>query len=373
MTAREHFWTIETGDRLEPFEAAWHALVTPENATPFQSFGLMRLFYRQVKDHRGETPVIALASHPDGRPAALFPMLRTRRRGLTWLNTDARPLDYAAPVFDPALSPQEARAIAGAVLKATGADLLYCNKMPAHFLGRPNPLIGLAESGRLRFSAWNMPLEGRSRDAIVAAQYKKMRKNLRRCAKRLAAEHGRGFRISLGEEISDSDFRDFLTLRAESFGEKGRNDILDDPHWRDFYMSLARSRHETCTPWLSRLEAGGETVAFLFGFMNGRDAVAIMPASKSGPWKIHAPGLQLFEETILHFHAMQARMLDLSVGDMPYKQRLGCEELALHDALFARGAAGRLHQLFWRLKVKLRERLRKNTRETEVESDLSAP
>lgn len=352
-------WIVEIRDTPEPFEREWRELVRADNATPFQSFGWMSLLYRQIAVNKLAKPVVALVRHADGRPAALFPLLKQRRCGLTWLCSDARPVDYCAPVFDPALRRGVVPEIIDAVLAAVpDANLLYCNKMPARFQGRANPMIELPNTARLRFSAWVLRLKGRSPEELLAAQSEKHRDNIRRAARRLSKAHTVAFDIRFGDEITAADFETFLALRSESFHEKGRNDILDDPDWCGLYRSLVAGKTDDIKPWMARLTADGEIIAVLLGFAAGKHPVAIMPASKTGPWKSYSPGLLLFQEVISHFHGIGAAVFDLSVGDMPYKRRFGCDEQPLYDALFPRGLAGRAFYAFWRLKTRLRERMK---------------
>jgi CelD/BcsL family acetyltransferase involved in cellulose biosynthesis len=360
MSHRRDAWSVEIAGGVEPFEAEWSALVGPGDATPFQNFGFMRLFFRLVAARRPDEPVVALVRHPDGRPAAIFPMLRSRRHGLGWLRTDARPVDYCAPIFDPTVRPAEAGAIARAVLAAVpGADVLYCNRMPATFGEVANPLAALPNAGRLRLSAWVLRLAGRSRAEVVATQTSKFRRHLRRSLQNLAKAHAHGFTLSVGEAIGESEIADFRALRAESAEHKARANIFEEPEWRDLYRGLLDGRAAPLRPWLSRLEADGAPIAVLFGFTDGRRAVAIMTASKTDHRKVFAPGLLLFDETIARFQTMGTDFFDLSIGDMAYKRRFGCDEIPLHDALFARGLRGRLYYVLWKTKIAIRARMKK--------------
>jgi CelD/BcsL family acetyltransferase involved in cellulose biosynthesis len=364
MQGTKTAWRVETANGVEPFEAAWHELAGPGNATPFQDFGLMRLFFRHLAALRPDEPVVALVRRPDGHPAAIFPMMRSRRHGLVWLRTDARPIDYCAPILDPALSPIEAGDIARAVLAAVpGADLLYCNRMSGMFGDTANPLVGLPNAGRLRLSAWVLRLAGRSRAEVAAAQTAKFRSHLRRSLQKLVKAHDHVFSMSIGAAISEAEIAAFRGLRAESAEQKGRANIFEEPEWRDFYRGLLDGRAAPLQPWLSRLEADGEAIAVLFGFTDGRRAVAIMTASKTDHRKIYAPGLLLFDETIARFQAMRTEYFDLSVGDMAYKRRFGCDEIPLYDALFARGLRGRLYYASWRVKIAIRRRMKKISEE----------
>jgi CelD/BcsL family acetyltransferase involved in cellulose biosynthesis len=353
-------WGVEVRDGVEPFETEWRALATPANATPFQAFGLMRLFFRTVVANGHGTPVVALVRHADGRPAALFPMLRTRRYGLVWLRTDARPLDFCAPILDPALTAADVPTIARTVLAAVpGADLLYCNKMPARFFETASVMPDVANAARLRLSAWSLRLAGRSVADLAALQPTRSRGHLRRSRQKLERAYAVAFSIAFGDAITDADFETFRRLRSESAAAKGRSNILDDPFWTDFYLGLRNGEADPCVPWLAKLTADGEVIAVLFGFQVGTWVMVIMPASKLGDWKTYAPGLQLMQDTILHFHAAGAELFDLSIGDMSYKRRFGCDEVALHDALFAWRPLGLTYYVAWRAKIRIRNRMKK--------------
>ncbi len=217
MSGAQQHWQVEVYNEVEPVEAEWNALKRPDNSTPFQSFALMRVFYRQLVAKCPERPVVVLVRYPDGRPAALFPLMITRRNGLTWLHSDAAPIDYCAPILDPALGPKDSRAIIRAMLAAVPkVDLVYFNKMPASFNGRPNPLIALSNAARLRFSAWFLPMAGKSAEEVQALQHHSFRRNLRRFKRKTEKAHKRVVTIAIGDEITKADIAAFRALRMQS-------------------------------------------------------------------------------------------------------------------------------------------------------------
>ncbi len=368
MTYSEGKWLVEIHDTVEGLESEWSALTGPHNATPFQSYGFARLLTRRLVANGVGTPVIALVRSRDGRPVALFQMLRSHRHGLRWLRTDVQPSDYCAPILDASLSATDLPGLARTVLAAVpGVDLLYCNRMPSRYGERPNPLICLSNAGRLRLSAWVLPLAGRSADEIINARPANFRGNLRRAGQKLAKTHNREFSIALSGEISEADIAGFRALRATSTEEKGRANVLETKEWSALYLALLRGEGGACKGWLSKLTADGEPIAYLFGISDGRRVVATLPASKLGEWKPYSPGLQLFSETIEYFRSAGCDCFDLSVGDMDYKRRLGCEEVDLYDALFPKTLAGWGYYLFWRLKIAVRARM-KSIAETKTEA-----
>ena len=359
MTRSTAAWSVDIHADIDHLKAEWSAIVGRHNASPFQCHTFMSMFYRQLAANRLAEPVVALVRANDGRPVALFPMMRSRKHGLRWLNTDARPIDYCSPIFDSSVGIEDLPGIIKAVLKAVpNVDLLYCNRLPDRFGPHPNPMITLPNAGRLRLSAWVLKLAGRSVADLKAAQHSNFRGNLRRSTQKLAKAHRRVFSIAEGPDITEADLAAFRAMRVDSTEQKARSNILEEADWSAFYLGLMHVDGVLCKPWLAKLEADGEAIAYLFGFSDGKRAVAILPASKLGPWKSYAPGLQLFSDTILHFHANGFDYFDLSVGDMVYKRRFGCEEIGLYDALFAKTLLGRAYYLLWRVKVAIRARMK---------------
>lgn len=359
MMQSKRAWSVDVHDGVERLEAEWSAVTGRHNASPFQCHTFTSLLYRQLAANGLSEPVVAVVRAPDGRPVALFPMMRSRRHGLRWLHTDERPIDYCSPILDPSIAGEDLPGIVRAVLKAVpGVDVLYCNRMPERFGRHHNPMVDLPNAGRLRLSAWAIELSGRSAADLAAAQHANFRGNLRRSAQKLAKAHRRQFSIAEGPDIAEADLAAFRAMRADSTAEKGRSNIIEEADWSAFYLGLMHDPGVLCRPWLSRLDADGEPIAYLFGFSDGTRAVAIMPASLLGPWKPYSPGLQLFSDTMLHFQAAGFDHFDLSIGDMAYKRRFGSEEIGLYDALFPKTLPGRAYYLLWRLKVAIRARMK---------------
>ena len=350
---------MDVRDSAEALAAEWRALTQPENSTPFQQYGLMRQFYRQLAVNGQGEPAIALVRDAAGTVVAIFPMIRVWKHGLRWLRTDARPLDYCAPILDPSLSPADAGEIAAAVAEAVPrADLIYCNKMPDHFGTRPNPLVALPNAGRLRLSAWSIRLGGRTDQELLAAQHTFFRKKMRKRIRKMSTLHRRAFRIAVGADIAAADYDAFRAMRSRSFEEKGRSNILDGGDWLPFYDALMKGEAGECQPWLAVLEADDAPVAFLFGFLHGRTVQGLMPTSLLGSWRPYSLGHQLKQEVLLHFQRSGAEVFDMSIGDMQHKRHFGCEELALYDAMFPCTWKGRAYYWMWQIKIKIRSKLK---------------
>jgi len=354
---RSSDWIVDITEAIDDFAEDWRSFVTPDNATPFQHYEVMRIVFSRLISGGGK-PKIARVRDPNGRLVALFPMHILRQHGLTWLRTDVRPLDYCAPIFAPGLTQNQTSDIIRAVLAAVPeADLLYVNRIPETFSGAPSPLITMPNTARLRLSSWHLTLKGQTLDDLVARQSKQFKSQLRTRTKKFMAKHDRKIDVAFGKDVSAADFEAFSDLRQSSFDVKERSNILSDPQWGPLYATLLAEGIE-CRAWLATLRADGEILAALYGFQTGLRVQIILPASKMGDWQYYRLGLQLFQETITYFHKQGAEIYDLSIGDSPYKKRIGGAEEGLYDALFPRSFAGYVYYILWRLKVKLRARMR---------------
>lgn len=359
LMAADREWAVDIADSVERFEADWRALAGPANSTPFQDYDVMRVFHARLAAEGDDQSVIARVRHPDGRPAAIFPMTRGRQHGLNWLRTDARPIDYCAPIFDPALSPVQIKAIIKAMLAAVPrADMLYVNRIPQQFESGPSPLVEMPNSGRLRLSSWQLTLSGRSNDDLTAGQQKRLRQDLKSRTRSLGEKHQRVFAIAFGADVDPAVFAAFKLLRAKSFSERGRSNILDDSLWGPAYQDLLGVDGGE-RGWLATLHADGEMVAAVYGIVVGGRVQVILPASSTtDQWKSFRPGLQLFRETMFYFQNSGFSIYDLSIGDMAYKAQFGCDELGLYDAMFPKTLAGHSYYAFWRIKVKIRSKMK---------------
>lgn len=356
FVSRQSDWRVDVTSNIEDFADDWRSFVTNKNATPFQSYDFMRIFFARLASGGGK-PQIARVRDANGVLVALFPMHMVRKHGLNWLRTDERPLDYCVPIFSPELSAGRVRDVVKAVLAAIPkADLLYVNRIPAKFSEGPSPLTSMPNAARLRLSSWQITMKGNSLSDLSAHQSKQFKSELRSRTRKFSDKFERKFCINFGQSVSPDMYAAFADLRQTSFAAKGRSNITSDPQWGVLYPRLLTEANQ-CRAWLASLSADGEIVAALYGFEANKRVQIILPASKMGDWQYYRLGLQLFQETIAHFHAEGAEIYDLSIGDSPYKKRMGGEKEALYDALFPGSFAGQMYYRLWRLKVALRAKM----------------
>lgn len=352
-------YAVEVLEEIDALAREWRALEAElDSATIFQGFDLMRLWYAAaLKSGRG-TAAIALVRRTDtGKPVGIFPMLRERRGLLTRLTlADGGVLDYCQPLLAAEIDAGSIDAVIAAVARAMPGDVLYINKVPEWIGKRLNPLVALPQKAKLMLSTWAVPLANDAYRRVVQAerQSSQYKSALRRKIRKLNREHTATNRLQIGAEMGAAEYRLLRDMRARWFVSEGRADGLAHPDWEDFYRRLALGEGGSAQPWLSRIEADGAVIAVLFGLIDDNGAVALMPASQRDEWSKFAPGTQLFEATIEEFARRGVSVLDLSIGDNPYKLYIGAISMPLYDLLIPKTILGQLSYMFWRIKVKLR-------------------
>ena len=86
---------------------------------------------------------------------------------------------------------------------------------------------------------------------------------------------------------------------------------------------------------LTALMCGDEVVAALLGLARGRTYVMVRTSVGAERWASCSPGRLVIVQTMQMLHAEGYRLFDFSVGDYPYKRRLGARGLPLFDLTVA--------------------------------------
>ena len=76
---------IEAFRSLEAIEPFWRELEGKAEASPFQRFAFMASYVRHLSPASGAEPALVLVRGEDGEAAAILPLERIRRSGITLL------------------------------------------------------------------------------------------------------------------------------------------------------------------------------------------------------------------------------------------------------------------------------------------------
>lgn len=303
-------------------------------ATSFQNEGWLRAWYATIGRTVGEPLLVSVLDRRSSERAAMFPLiLRTDGRLRLVEFADNGVSDSNAPILGPA-APQDA-ADAQAMWEPmqaafSGADAVRFTKMPSEIEGRVNPLALLSAARRSSLSGNLVAIEG-SWDDYLATLKGALRKQLRKSWRLFAAHEGAVFRRidDPGEALrvlATLERQQGARLRAQ--GEPYR---LDEPAFSAFYRAVTAEGVADGSVILTALMQGDAVVAALLGLTRGDRYVMVRISADAMRWANCSPGRLVIVNTMQSLHAEGFRLFDFSIGDYPYKRRLGARGEALFD------------------------------------------
>jgi CelD/BcsL family acetyltransferase involved in cellulose biosynthesis len=311
--------------------------------TAFQNEGWLRAWYATIGRTVGAPLLVTALDRRSGELAAMLPLvLRTDSRVRIVEFADDGVSDSNAPILGPA-APQDA-ADAHAMWEAmraafTGTDLVRFTKMPREIEDRVNPLTLLPAAQRSSLSGNLVAIEG-SWDDYLATLKGLLRKQLRKSWRLFAQHHGAIFR-----RIDDPDeaVRLLATLERQQGARlraQGQPYRLDEPVFSAFYRAITAEGVADGSVILTALMHHDQVVAALLGLTRGDTYVMVRISADANRWANCSPGRLVIVKTMQSLHAEGYRLFDFSVGDYPYKRRLGAHGEPLFDltaALTPRG------------------------------------
>lgn len=312
-------------------------------ATAFQSEGWLRAWYATIGRTAGEPLLVTALDRRSGELAAMLPLVvRTTRHLRVVEFADEGVSDSNAPILGPAAptKAEDAQAMWDAIRAAlTGADVTRLFKMPGEVEGRVNPLALLAAT-RTSWLSRNLVVIAGSWDDYLATLKGVLRKQLRKSWRLFAQNEGAVFRRI---EDPDEAVRLLTTLerqQAARLRAQGQRHRLDEPAFSSFYHTVTAEGVADGSVVLTALTHHGQVVAALLGLARGDTYVMVRISADAGRWSNVSPGRLVILKTMQSLHAEGYRVFDFSIGDYPYKRRMGARGeplLELTAALTPRG------------------------------------
>jgi CelD/BcsL family acetyltransferase involved in cellulose biosynthesis len=313
------------------------------SCTAFQTSHWLATWYRTIGVVIGEPVLIDVFDRRSDTLVAALALIRRVDRGLRVIEfADDGVSDYNCPILGPA-SPSNfvaAQALWLAIRSALPpADLLRFTKMPAEVAGRPNPfaLLRLTRASRLN-----------SNILTIDRGWAEYRKSLER---RFRKELGRSWRVFANHpgavfkhiENPAEASRVLQALEQQQHAhlqERGKLYVLDNPRFSQFYCNLTAVGLADRNVILTALLCGDDVVAALLGVTTKKTYVMVRISRSTGNWSNCSPGRLLIVKTMEMLHAQGYQHFDFSIGDYPYKRRLGAQPRPLVDLLVAGSALG---------------------------------
>lgn len=327
-------WSVERSPL--PLEAGWRALETAGIGTPFQSFDWMRL-YHQV---RGRDAAF-VAGHTAGELKAVFPLV-LRGGLLTWFGEELN--NYNAPLVSAGLFSQLTHDDVGAMWAAVRTALgnpsaSILRRQPEQIQGQPNP-----------FAGWSSVVEPTSAYALTlgkdwASFYERLssastRKTLRKKERALAKNGALTFSRISGHDAIRENAQLLLKWKHEQVSATGGRNQFANPAHREIL-----ARYAADYPGHARIYAltqGLTPIALAYLIENGSRPILYQMAYAPGPAARQSPGRLLLNRVLEDVVSEGREVLDLAVGDDPYKQELCDVTMRLATGLSAATSAGKL-------------------------------
>jgi len=249
--------------------------------------------------------------------------------------------DSNAPVLGPAApaNAPQAQAMWAAARKALDADLVRFSKMPSAIEGQINPLTILPAARLASLTGHVLTIDG-SWDEYLASLKGMLRKQMRKSWRLFNENDGATFR-----RIDDPD--EAVAVLSELARQQGARlraqrqpYRLDEPEFAAFYRDLVAEGVADGSVVLTALMQHDQIVAALLGLTRGSTYVMVRISAVNGRWASCSPGKLIIVQTMRMLHAEGFRVFDFSVGDYPYKRRLGARSQPLYElteALTPRG------------------------------------
>jgi len=326
--------------------AEYHSLQQRSRANAFHAGRWLAALQANVATAFGAEPAtITVRDKADGRLLLVLALVLRHRMGVRFLEfADFGLCDYLGSVYDPSETP----------LLASDATLpqRIAAALPAHDviaftkLTGDDPLLGRLFPdmwrARMRISAYPVKLCGCWPEWRTTVLGKTLRKKLDYQRRRLSKLGPLVFgEVPDSKEIVQA-FNELRRFRADRFEQIGAHDATADDSIFAFYRNAAvegarSGLARTCCLYLS-----GEPVAVAFGLVHQRTFALILLAFDVGRFKKNSLGLLATEDTIRVSLEAGETIHDFTIGDHPYKQQFGAEEVPLYEWHHARTVRGHL-------------------------------
>lgn len=304
--------------------AEYRAFFARAKASPFQHPDWLAPFYRRLARPPVAEPLVMVGRDAAGGLALVVPLLR---RGAVPLGIEYAFLgvtDYALPVVAPALDLRRVPDLSARFRAALGRhDALRIAPVRAQDAPPWRDLLGAAPEP-LGFGAHDLTCDGDydgSRARIFAGGKAVA---LDRKIRRLAARGELCLERLAGQEIG-------AAMTAARRFRQGR--FKDDPMQRDdfhgFYVEVAERGAESGLARTYRLSCGDETVAVMFGLIDGHRFCYLVLGCDYASFGKFSPGMIMFDYAMRDWFGSGGTVFDFTIGDEAFKTALGCRCTAM--------------------------------------------
>ncbi len=341
-------YRVELSNDIDRLARVWPDAEASNDSTVFQTWSVFRAWARHIAPENGADWFVALVTDQDSRaPRMLLPLLRRRAGNITVIEAaDLGVADFNGPVLDTDFTPNQTEMAAiwrNLQSQLPPADLIRLSKLPATIGTHPNPLLLLPGVNPMTLSNYKARLSvGGNRwtpDCLPPAVHADLETRRRKLTKRGELR----LRTAATHDEASSFFATMVEQRAARCLATARDNILDCPHTRAFYLELIDPADPAAIGCIQALTLDGEIIATGYGLILNGAFHMIFPTFKAERWRNYSPGLQLFAASMAWAAERGLSEYDFTIGDEQFKTDLGAEQYPLYEYLTALTARGKPH------------------------------
>jgi CelD/BcsL family acetyltransferase involved in cellulose biosynthesis len=267
-------------------------------------------------------PVFVRVSTTASEPLLLLPLCVEKRGSVRFLEfIDRGVCDYNAPIVYAASASIDrlglAQIWAGICRLAAPFDIAVLRKCPEFVAGFENPFYGLCTES-WPASGHYVELAGTSDNGALLPAHDI--KDSARQKKRLAEMGEVRFCTAHSEAEIERVFDTFVRQKSRRYSETLGTPGFDVPGQVSYYRNLAGAMFGRGVQ-LYYLTVANSIVATAWGLMADRRFYYLMCAYEGGHWQAYSTGRLLLEEIASRCRQDGVAVLDLGIGDEPYKFR----------------------------------------------------
>jgi CelD/BcsL family acetyltransferase involved in cellulose biosynthesis len=328
---------------IDAIEAEWRAFEQQADATAFQSFDWLSLWYRHVGQPAGVRPAIVLGRSA-GELVLLLPLAVKPGlvRTLTFLGEDL--CDYNAPLMAPGLSAQLDAVHVAALwndirarlreLPQLGHDLVQLTKMPETIGAQPNPFLHL-EVALNPSGAYLTQLAGTWDEFYSAKRSSATRRRDRTKRKRLAEQGEVRFVTPQDADEGTRTVQTLIAQKTKAFARMGVPNLFARPGYTAFFLDLATNPRTRHLVHVSRLDVGPIFAAINLGLTFHGSYYHVLASYEDGEVARFGPGAAHLRDLLQYAIEKGCNRFDFTIGDERYKLEWSDTVVKLYDHIAA--------------------------------------
>ena len=324
--------------------AEYRALFESARVTAFQHPLWLDRIYKRLVPHAGADPlIVTVRAHNDGRLVSVLPLLRRKSGGLKIVEyADLGVSDYVTPIYAPEdqdTLAQDSRCSEDIRRALIPFDLIRIIK-----IRDDGPLFsdafGPMSRSFMRFSAHETRLFAPFSDWRAERLDDKFTRFLDRKRRQLCKKGQLSFRCVTDASEMDTAFDKLREYRGARFQDMNRRDILQERTFYEFYLDAANSGHDCGLSRTHMLCLDGEPIATHFGLAHKGTLYFLLVGFNLAEYRNQSVGLLIVENLAADCIARGETILDLTIGDEPYKWNFGTKPTRISCAWYGEGLLG---------------------------------